>query len=122
MSPNGFGTIGPLGVIQVILTIGLLAAGVFAAVVRVERRVAIVLTIMAVLPLLIALVGTVFGMAHSAHVIESLKAPTPRDLSEGVRQSVLCTALGFASLLACGVTGAVALIRARDPEPQQPAM
>ncbi len=40
------------------------------------------------------LLGTVFGMLHSFHTIETLKAPTPGDLATGVNISVVATTIG----------------------------
>ena len=44
---------------------------------------------------LLGLLGTVTGMISSFQVIETLKAPTPRDLAVGVYESLVNTTLGL---------------------------
>jgi biopolymer transport protein ExbB len=49
---------------------------------------------------LLGLLGTVTGMISSFQVIETLKAPTPRDLAVGVYESLVNTTMGlFVALL-----------------------
>lgn len=123
MSSNWLGGIGPFGWTIVILTIAIVAAGIVASAVRVRRGVAIALLVAAVVPQFIAFGETVVGMRSSFEVIETLKAPTPRDLSGAVHQSVRVTTLALVGTFVCGVTGLAALLRARKPEaaPSQPA-
>jgi biopolymer transport protein ExbB len=49
---------------------------------------------------LVGLLGTVTGMISSFQVIASLKNPTPKDLSEGVYESLVNTTMGLAIALA----------------------
>src|SRR5437867_3493866 len=44
---------------------------------------------------LIGLLGTVTGMISSFQVIETLKAPTPKDLAVGVYESLVNTTMGL---------------------------
>ena len=121
MTGSWFTQMGLFGWVVGGLALTLFAAGVAACVVRVARRVAIALAFAAALPLLLALCGTVLGMIASFQVIESLKAPTPKDLAQSVHQSLLCTGLGVAGSLACAITGIAALLRSRDEDPEQPS-
>jgi len=44
---------------------------------------------------LVGLLGTVTGMISSFQVIETLKAPTPRDLASGIYESLVNTTMGL---------------------------
>src|SRR6185369_428545 len=44
---------------------------------------------------LLGLLGTVTGMISSFQVIETLKAPTPKDLAKGVYESLVNTTMGL---------------------------
>jgi len=49
---------------------------------------------------LVGLLGTVTGMISSFQVIATLKSPTPKDLAEGVYESLVNTTMGLAIALA----------------------
>src|SRR2546421_8408006 len=49
---------------------------------------------------LVGLLGTVTGMISSFQVIATLKSPTPKDLAEGVYESLVNTTMGLALALA----------------------
>jgi len=68
-------------------------------------RVAIVGAVLLAGPIL-GLVGTVIGMMMSFRRIETMKAPTPGDLAEGVNLSLLATLAG----LVLGAIGVVLLV------------
>jgi hypothetical protein len=120
MSPNSHGAMGLWAWVIVALTAALLAAGVCASVVRVRRGVAVALLAAASLLPVIGLAATIVGMFHSMRTIETLDAPTPKDLAAGVHQSTVCFALGFVGLVVCGITGFVALHRSRRPDASPP--
>ena len=48
---------------------------------------------------LVGLLGTVTGMISSFQIIASLKSPTPKDLAEGVYESLVNTTMGLALAL-----------------------
>jgi len=48
---------------------------------------------------LVGLLGTVTGMISSFQVIATLKSPTPKDLAEGVYESLVNTTMGLAIAL-----------------------
>ena len=49
---------------------------------------------------LMGLLGTVTGMIGAFQVIATLKSPTPKDLAEGVYESLVNTTMGLALALA----------------------
>jgi hypothetical protein len=78
---------------------------------RAPRRVAVALLFAAALPLAIAVAAIVASMLDSFRTIETLKAPTPKDLAGGVRDSVVRTALGVAGSAMCLLCAAIAYVR-----------
>jgi len=102
------------------VTISVLAAAVVAAIVRVRRNVALALLVAAAFPFAIGLFVNVGEMIGSFQTIETLRAPTPKDLAASVHRAVICTAFGVVGTAACAVAGAVALRRSRASDVPPP--
>jgi len=112
--------IGAAAWIVVGVTIAVLAAAVVAAIVRVRRNVALAMLVAAAFPFVVAIVAGVPEMMGSFQTIETLRAPTPKDLAASVHRGLICTTFGVAGTAACVLAGAVALRRSRAADVPPP--
>ena len=93
-------------------------AGIYVAATRGPREVAVRLLVVCALPFVVGIVGAVAEFQRTSEVIETLKAPTPRDLSSNIAEGTSSILLGLAGTAFSGVAGLVALRRSnRDEEP-----
>jgi uncharacterized membrane protein len=111
---------GAFGQVVVAASLSLLVAGIAALRGGCTQRMALALLVLSVLPCAIGFAGLLAEMTASNQQIETLRAPTPRDLAGGIHRSMVCLWLGLAGSAVCGLLALVAFLRTSKPEGPPP--
>ena len=109
---------GEYGRLIIAATAGVGIAALVAAWVRAPRRIAIALLVVCLMPATLGAVGMFGTIVRSSREIESMRAPTPRDLAAEVQAGQSCLLLGMAGSALALVAAAAAY--ARSPRPDDP--
>jgi hypothetical protein len=109
---------GEYGRLILAATAGVGIAALVAAWVRAPRRIAIGLLVLGLLPAALGAVGMIVTMAQTSAEIDTLRAPTPKDLAHDVYTRMCCMLLGTAGTALSLVAAAAAY--ARSPRPEEP--